>query len=68
MYEEKREHIRCPECGGRLFDVIKQKKNGIKNEEIEALQIKCWKCHNTISLDQKNNYLVQASHERSEND
>ena len=57
-------HIRCPICGGRLFDVITGKgKNSYFGTNF-AVMIKCWKCRETITLKPLNNinYLVQASH------
>lgn len=61
--------IRCPECNGRLFDVIaKDKEENCPGTKFAVL-IKCWKCHKTVSLEQSDNldYLVQASHEYNEN-
>ena len=57
--------IRCPECNGRLFDVIAEKNSLSFIDKKHKLMIKCWKCHNTILLKKTNNddYLVQASHD-----
>lgn len=53
--------IRCPLCGGRLFDINVDKSDcDRKDDRRIKLIIKCWKCHNTIQFN--NNYLVQASH------
>lgn len=61
--------IRCPECNGRLFDVIAETNEGNCLSKKFAVLIKCWKCHKTVSLEQSNNmeYLVQASPEYNEN-
>lgn len=57
-------HIRCPICGGRLFDVITGKGENSYFGTNFAVMIKCWKCRETITLKPLNNinYLVQASH------
>ena len=61
--------IRCPECNGRLFDVIAKTNEENCLSKKFAVLIKCWKCHKTVSLEQSNNmeYLVQASPEYNEN-
>lgn len=66
MEEYNIHQIRCPICGGRLFDVITEKNENNYFGEHFAVMIKCWKCRNIITLGQLNNidYLVQASHVR----
>ena len=60
MADENVHQIRCPVCGGRLFDVITD--NGEKNVDLHlSVMIKCWKCRKTIKLNNID-YLVQASH------
>ena len=57
-------HIRCPICGGRLFDVITGKGENSYFGTNFAVMIKCWKCRETITLKPLNNinYLVPAIH------
>lgn len=51
MEEYNIHQIRCPICGGRLFDVITEKNENNYFGEHFAVMIKCWKCRNIITLD-----------------
>lgn len=52
--------IRCPICGGRLFDVITDNNDVLGIDFV--LMIKCWKCRKTIRINRYDDYLVQAPH------
>lgn len=48
----------CPNCKGRLFDVVYTEKTNRKLLCGCALVIKCWKCHSIIKIINEN--LVQT--------
>jgi len=60
LEDENVHRIRCPVCGGRLFDVITDNEKNLSELHLSVL-IKCWKCRKTIKLNNID-YLVQASH------
>lgn len=61
MTEGKEYKIHCPDCGGRLFDVIAE--NDIADIRL-IISIKCWKCRKIIRINRLD-YLVQESHDNN---
>lgn len=56
--------LHCPNCNGRLFDVVNYLPTDSVAESNYAIMIKCWKCHRIIKIISKN--LVQAPHKKLE--
>lgn len=52
--------IRCPLCGGRLFDILINENEANQRSATCVVVIKCWKCRQEIKIIYSD--LVQTPH------